>query len=568
MLDRRHRPRWREERRTQLLLVGSFALAIAVTLGILGATQWNGYYDAHLRPVAVVDGTAFDGDDLGTRVTILLTELAVDAERLQAQGDPNDPLLEQQLNFLDQQAQRVETDAVDRIVNGAVHRQQAPALGIAVSEAEIDTEIASRATSPAAVRLRIIALDAATEGDADAREEAFEETEARAREIMGRIEAGEDFATVATAESTDDSAQRGGDIGFVTARDARFADLFAASEGVADGELVGPVRTSTGYTIARVEDRRAEERDPDYVARFEQNGVERDEYRAHVEEDLLDDRFRAHFEEKVVVSPQEQRRVAQIFIAEPAAESTGSEQRVRHILVQPLPGEQDQAAATEEQWAEALDRAQRVRAELLKPNADWSVIAPLESGDPGSAQRGGDLGWSSVEAPPYVPEFVDALASLEIGELSEPVRSQFGYHLIEITDERESAAAQVESIVAELADDPTAFGDLARRVSDDFETSARGGEIGWVARYELEPEKESVIFALAEEGSVSDPLVIPGDGTYILQLLEIDPEREVEDDRLAQIRQNGYERWQTEMRDRAEIWIDPQFEAAPAPAAG
>jgi peptidyl-prolyl cis-trans isomerase SurA len=60
--------------------------------------------------------------------------------------------------------------------------------------------------------------------------------------------------------------------------------------------------------------------------------------------------------------------------------------------------------------------------------------------DPGSALRGGDLGWADPSI--YVPAFKDALAKLEINEISQPVRSQHGWHLMQLTDKRVQDATE------------------------------------------------------------------------------------------------------------------------------
>ena len=57
------------------------------------------------------------------------------------------------------------------------------------------------------------------------------------------------------------------------------------------------------------------------------------------------------------------------------------------------------------------------------------------SDDPGTATRGGDLDWNSAGT--FVPEFEDAMNALAIGELSEPVQTAFGYHLIEVLGRRQ-----------------------------------------------------------------------------------------------------------------------------------
>jgi parvulin-like peptidyl-prolyl isomerase len=79
---------------------------------------------------------------------------------------------------------------------------------------------------------------------------------------------------------------------------------------------------------------------------------------------------------------------------------------------------------------EALAKAQDIRAKILA-GADFAALAKAESDDTGSAVKGGDLG--SFRHKQMVAPFDQAAFSLPIGQLSEPVRSDFGYHLIKIT---------------------------------------------------------------------------------------------------------------------------------------
>jgi peptidyl-prolyl cis-trans isomerase SurA len=66
--------------------------------------------------------------------------------------------------------------------------------------------------------------------------------------------------------------------------------------------------------------------------------------------------------------------------------------------------------------------------------ANFAELARLNSDDPASAQRGGELGWTVPGD--LVPEFERAMNALKIGELSEPVRSPFGYHIIQVEERR------------------------------------------------------------------------------------------------------------------------------------
>lgn len=104
------------------------------------------------------------------------------------------------------------------------------------------------------------------------------------------------------------------------------------------------------------------------------------------------------------------------------AEFTAPEQRrVRHILI----------AVGDEGEDAALEQAQTLLAEL-RAGGDFAELAKTHSADPGSGSAGGDLGL--VGRGVMVAPFEESAFSLEPGVISEPVKSQFGYHLIEVTE--------------------------------------------------------------------------------------------------------------------------------------
>ncbi|MBM7647616.1 foldase protein PrsA [Bacillus ectoiniformans] len=92
--------------------------------------------------------------------------------------------------------------------------------------------------------------------------------------------------------------------------------------------------------------------------------------------------------------------------------------KVRHILV------------------EDEKKAKEVQDKLAK-GGKFEELAKEYSSDPGSAQNGGDLGWIDNQSrQQFVPEFTEALNTLEVNKISEPIKSEFGYHIIEITDQK------------------------------------------------------------------------------------------------------------------------------------
>lgn len=99
--------------------------------------------------------------------------------------------------------------------------------------------------------------------------------------------------------------------------------------------------------------------------------------------------------------------------------------RARHILLKPTEIQDD---ATVEQ------RLREVRERILK-GEDFAVLAKTLSEDPGSGAEGGDLGWTAPGT--FVPEFDAMLASLRDNEISEPFRTQFGWHIVQLLGKRQ-----------------------------------------------------------------------------------------------------------------------------------
>ena len=130
----------------------------------------------------------------------------------------------------------------------------------------------------------------------------------------------------------------------------------------------------------------------------------------------------ADLEQQTAIDEADLRRAYQ-----EAVEGAGSreERRARHILI-----EAPEGAAPAEAEA-ALERAEDLRRQV-QAGADFAALARKHSADPGSAAQGGDLGF--VARGVFVPEFEARLYTLKKGEISEPVRTPFGYHLIQLTD--------------------------------------------------------------------------------------------------------------------------------------
>ena len=121
-----------------------------------------------------------------------------------------------------------------------------------------------------------------------------------------------------------------------------------------------------------------------------------------------DAQLKAYFEEQKTKTPERYTQPEQ--------------RRVRHILIQAADPKEDAAAKAKAKADALLKRAQS--------GEDFSKLAKENSQDLGSAQQGGDLGWSDRKV--WVAPFADAAFSMKEGEIRGPVKTQFGYHILKL----------------------------------------------------------------------------------------------------------------------------------------
>ncbi len=114
------------------------------------------------------------------------------------------------------------------------------------------------------------------------------------------------------------------------------------------------------------------------------------------------------------------------------AQASGNQYKARHILV------------------EKEDEAKDIIAKLKKDVKAFDALAKAKSKDPGSKDKGGDLGWFDPRG--MVPEFGAAVAKLEKDKFTEePVKSQFGYHVIMLEDTRANPIPTLEQVKPRLS---------------------------------------------------------------------------------------------------------------------
>lgn len=198
---------------------------------------------------------------------------------------------------------------------------------------------------------------------------------------------------------------------------------------------------NTSYEIDKaVEDfrGRAEAQGADFNASLERAGLTMERYRAMLGEQLIarkvldmEVRNEVHISDDDVA--QFYRQHADLFSARPKA-------RISHIL------KYLKKTATEEDFADALKVITGIRKEITD-GLDFAEAAKKYSEDP-SRDTGGDLG--EVVGGQMVPEFDKAAFALNPGEISQPIRTQFGWHLIKVFSKSGAEAAPMDKVKGEI----------------------------------------------------------------------------------------------------------------------
>lgn len=210
--------------------------------------------------------------------------------------------------------------------------------------------------------------------------------------------------------------------------------------------------------------------------------------------------------------------------------------RASHILVKC-----DQNALPSDTLA-AYNKAMKLRTELSK-GGDFATIARRSSDDPSAKDNGGDLGFFSALQMVY--PFENAAYNLKKDEMSMPVRTRFGYHIIKLTDSRPAqgevkvehimikagagikgedsvkAVAKINEIYGKLKAGEN-FEELAKQFSEDQSTAKQGGLLPSFGTGRMVPEFEKAAFALKYPGDYSQP-VKTSYGWHIIKLMETKP---------------------------------------------
>ena len=225
-------------------------------------------------------------------------------------------------------------------------------------------------------------------------------------------------------------------------------------------QLAGGISDTAAVTdqaVNRVYALQAQERKLAYLtipaARFEPDAKVSDKqvdayYQAHKQQFVVPPKVKLSYLELDISQiakhvPVTDQELKQLYQDKKSQFTTQERRHVRHILIK-----------VSKDAGKAQVEAARKKAESivkkLRNGASFAKLAKEDSDDPGSADKGGDLGWFAKGA--MVPAFDKAAFSLNKDQISDPVRTQFGFHVIEVTGIRPSHVKSFAQVRDELAD--------------------------------------------------------------------------------------------------------------------
>lgn len=173
-----------------------------------------------------------------------------------------------------------------------------------------------------------------------------------------------------------------------------------------------------------------------------------DYYKAHSKDFMTPERVRIQYVELDAATLDtgtvpDEKSVEALYNEQSAQYVTEEQRHARHILVRVLPDADEAAIAAARKKAEGL-------MQRLDAGEAFDVLAREESDDPGSAPGGGDLGFFGRGL--MVPEFDEAVFSMKVGERRGPVRSSFGFHIIELLEIKPEQVTPLEAVHDQLVE--------------------------------------------------------------------------------------------------------------------
>jgi parvulin-like peptidyl-prolyl isomerase len=549
-----------------MLLNVGFGITILVAVLLLLVAAGAAWYGDHLAGIATVNGTSISKDALKKQEAVNAFLADYQQRRIRtllAAGHIRSADADARISAIQTALQQNATSSLEQLVDGSIQADLATKQGVTVTDADIAARMAVVATTPELRHAWMIEVkpDLAT-GSSTPTDAAKAAAKAKADQALADLKAGKDWETIAKGVSTDAASKaQAGDISYIDANaslDADFlAALMAASKDAPTDVIAGADGT---YRIGRVTDIIAPVVDATLASQVSDAGISTGDFNAALRRDAthtkLSDAIVAQY-----LAPGPQRQVSEIYMQNSASETGPSAIRVRHILYSPNgdPTNASKVAATDPAWAAAKAKADATYAKLKADPTQFDAIARAESDEGSAKTSGGKLPYFSTDDQ-IDPSFAAAIfkGGYQPGQLLEPIKSTFGWHVIQVMH-YPTDAAWATNLKTQIDAGTLKFADAARDNSDKA-NAANGGDMGWVGKGQLDPAIEAAIMA-APVGKVSDPLSIPNDGIYLFQVAK-EETRTPDAAQKAALETSAFPIWYSRQKAGYTITRDPSVTSA------
>ncbi len=252
--------------------------------------------------------------------------------------------------------------------------------------------------------------------------------------------------------------------------------------------------------------------------------------------------FRTDIEEQLLVRNLQQKKMRDLKVSRREVEQfyntykdslpmIEASVKLSHVLLNIQAGDEAVQAAREK--IESIQKR-------IQESEDFAKLAGEFSEDPGSSKRGGELGL--IQRGDFVREFEEAAFALEPDQVSEIVRTQFGFHIIKLIERRgekinvrhvlmrvptaagdeQRTREKAEQIRSDIVAGKSTFAEAAKKFSNDQTTNEKGGDLGWFEAEQLQVAAFREAARTLDPGEISEPLKTE----FGYHLLRLDEKRE------------------------------------------